>query len=250
MADQGLTSSRFPSLRAIVATTRASAIAIAALAIAGCAETPSRVEAPNAAAQPSEPALPFPEAESAWGRLHSLRFHLSVPVPDRAMWREDDRSRAELLAAQASTRSKLVVLVEPQPALVNRQRCEARARELGLVPTATLRTVEDAITVGPEAYDTRVWVAVETSKTESGPIVGHVLAFGAYVRKCLFVHVTSEIASGRDESVLSQRLALARVRMVGGITMDNFQEVPRESHDPRDQRDLRDPRENAGPDRR
>jgi hypothetical protein len=204
------------------------ALLVFAVALSACAETQPRPLGATIGARGNEPVLPFPEAEAAWGKLHSLRFHLSVPVPDPASWRADDRSRGELVALEASTKSRLVVAIEPQSSLMNRQRCEARARELGLVPAATLRTVEDTVTVGPEAYDTRVWVALETSKSENGPIVGHLFAFGAYVRKCLFVHVTSEVPSGRDESVLSQRLALARVRMVGGITMDNFQEVPRE----------------------
>ena len=208
-----------------------SLMAFGALTLAACGEAPPRVEtAPPA--RNTEPALPYPEPESAWAKLHSLRFHAGIPVPDPAHWTMDDKSRSELVAVDTSTHSKLVVLFETQGALMNRQRCEARARELGLVPSATLRTVEDAVTIGPEAFDTRVWVAIQASKGESDPIVGHVLAFGAYVKRCLFVHWTTEVPSGRDESILSQRLALARVRSVGGITLDNFQDVPREKETP------------------
>ena len=206
-------------------------IALGALTLLACGDAPPRVETAKPA-PPGETALPYPEPESAWAKLHSLRFHAGIPVPDPAHWTMDDKSRNELVAVDPSTRSKLVVLFEPQSTLMNRQRCEARARELGLVPTATLRTVEDAVTVGPEAFDTRVWVAIQAAKGESDPIVGHVLAFGAYVKRCLFVHWTTEVQSGRDESVLSQRLALARVRAVGGITLDNFQDVPREKETP------------------
>jgi hypothetical protein len=205
------------------------------LVIAGCAEAPPKIEAATIGANGGEAAMPYPEAESAWGKLHSLRFHLQIPVPDPTGWKIDDRSRAELAASQASTKSRLVVSLETEPSLMNRQRCEARARELGLVPDA-LRTVEDTVTIGPEAYDTRVLVAIEAPKSaknaENEPITGHVFAFGAYVRRCLFVHLATEIPAGRDESILSQRLALARVRLVGGITMDNFQEVPREKEEP------------------
>lgn len=198
------------------------------MSLAGCGEASPRVEAATVGGGANEPVLPFPEAESAWGTLHSLRFHVRVPIPDPSSWTMDDHSRAELLATERSTHTKLVVSLEPQPMLVNRDRCEARARELGLVPATSLRTVEDVVTVGPEAYDTRVWVALEASKSEREPIIGHLFAFGAYVKRCLFVHLTSEVPSGRDETVLSQRLALARVRMLGGLTMDNFQDVPRE----------------------
>ena len=54
------------------------------------------------------------------------------------------------------------------------------------------------------------------------------LAFGAYVRKCLFVHLTSSVASERDEATLSQRLAVARVKLVTGITIDELDTIPRE----------------------
>ena len=198
------------------------------LTLVACGDAVPRVETGAVGPKGGDLAVPYPEPESTWTKLHSLRFHAGIPVPDAQKWRMDDKSRSELVAIDPSTRSKLVVLFESQPALMNRQRCEARARELGLVPGATLRTIEDAVTVGPEAFDTRVWVAIQAAKGENDPIVGHVIAFGAYVKRCLFVHLTTEVPSGRDESVLSQRLALARIRTVGGITLDNFQDVPRE----------------------
>jgi hypothetical protein len=105
--------------------------------------------------------------------------------------------------------------------------CEARARTLGLVPERATRTIEDVVTTGPEAFDTRVRVALEARGPAGGPLVGHVLAFGAYVRKCLFVHLTTSVASEREEDTLSQRLAMARVKLVAGITIDELDTVPR-----------------------
>jgi hypothetical protein len=206
--------------------------ALAALGAAGCADTGPRVETATIGGAKVDPEPAYPEPESAWPKLHSSRFHMSVPVPDGRGWVVDDHSRPELVATHAPTHSRLVVFLENEPSLVNRQRCEARARELGLVPGGTLRTVEDAVTIGPDAYDTRVWVALEPSKNEGGPITGHLFAFGAYVRRCMIVHLTSVVGSGRDEAVLSQRLALARVRLLQGITFDNFQDVPREQEAP------------------
>jgi hypothetical protein len=211
------------------------AVSLAALALsgAGCGEPASGVQTANvgAGAPPQPPAKPFPEAESAWGAYRSLRFALTIPLPDEPTWKVDDHSRAELVAAQGSTRSGLVLLEETEPSLMNHKGCEARARARGLVPARTLRTIEDLVTVGPEAFDTRVVVAVE-SRGPDGPLEGHVFAFGAYVRKCLFVHLSTEVASPGDEAVLSQRLALGRVRTLGGIRMDALGEVPREK--PRD----------------
>jgi hypothetical protein len=199
----------------------------------GCAESQPRPETVATIGDTkNEPALPFPEPESSWPKVHSVRFHASLPLPEAREWVVDDQSRAELVATHAATRSRVVLFFETEPALMNRHRCEARARELGMVPNGALHTVEDSVTVGPEAYDTRVWVALEPSKTERGPITGHVFAFGAYVRKCLYMHFTSEIPSGQDEAILSQRLALARVRILQGITLDNMQGIPREKETP------------------
>jgi hypothetical protein len=118
-----------------------------------------------------------------------------------------------------ATRSRLVLATWNERELMNRARCEERARARGLVP-ADLETVEDSATVGPEAFDTRVWVAVRPGKTAEAPVSGHVFAFGAFIRRCLFVHFESEVPTGKDEEVLSSRLALVKVRLVGALVMD------------------------------
>jgi hypothetical protein len=42
------------------------------------------------------------------------------------------------------------------------------------------------------------------------------------------LHLTTAVPSERDEETLSQRLAVARVRMLGGIRVDELEAVPRE----------------------
>ena len=120
--------------------------------------------------------------------------------------------------------------------LVNHAKCEERARDLGIFPNEArgpeLRSIEDVVTVGPVAYDTHIRVVVEPT-SEGGPIRGHVLAAGAYVRKCLFVHVETDVPTSGAEPVLSSRLALARVRVLGGIEFDEFGGVKRQPLDPR-----------------
>jgi len=121
--------------------------------------------------------------------------------------------------------------------LVNRQKCEERARALGWVASPTLTTVEDQVTIGPEAYDSRVWVALDAAKP-GGELEGHVFLFGAFIRRCLLVHVSTRVASAKDEDVLSERLALARARIVRGLTID----PPRVMDDatvPRDKPEIR-----------
>jgi hypothetical protein len=198
-----------------------------ALTALGCAEAGPPVQTANVGRAPEAPAPAYPESPEAWGAYRSQRFALTIPLPEVSTWKVDDRDRAELVAAQLSTRSGLVLIEETAPSLMNHKTCEERARGRGLVPLRTLRTIEDTVTVGPEAFDTRIVVGVE-SRGPDGPLVGHVMAFGAYVRKCLFVHLSTEVPSTHDDATLSARLALARVRTIGGIKIDELGDVPRE----------------------
>ncbi len=174
----------------------------------------------------------FPDDDARWQRFHSKRFGVTLPFPDGRSWRIDDHSQNELVASEPSTSSTAMLAVWTETELMNRAKCEARARERRLVPEGRFTTVADEVTVSPEAYDTRVWVALAPGTNEASPLTGHLVAFGAYVRKCLFFRLTSAVPSGRDESVLSARLAAARVRMFGKITLDDFDAVARQKPAP------------------
>jgi hypothetical protein len=204
----------------------------------GCGEVAPEAPLPRSAAVAPTPEAPrYPTEDAAWGRYHSKRFQLSFPLPDGKSWRIDDHSRPSLFALHEATSSRVYLLATREDELVNRQKCEARARELGWVTQATLTTVEDEVTIGPEAYDSRIWVAVDAAKP-GGAIEGHVYLFGAFLRRCLLVHVSTKVPSAKDEDVLSERLALARARIVRGLTVD----PPRTSEDatvPRDKPDVR-----------
>ena len=160
-------------------------------------------------------------------RYHSPRFKLSVPLPDGRTWRIDDHSTGELVATHAATRSTLTLSTFAGPALMSRQSCEARARENGLFTLRDPRTVADETTVGPDAYDTRVWVALETGTSSESPLTGHAFLFGAYIRKCLFVHYATSVPSQLDEPLLTSRLATARLLILAGIRMEPFDQPPK-----------------------
>lgn len=212
------------------------ALALAfALAFACGEPPPSRTssEPPPAARRSAE----YPTDDKAWGRFHSRRFQLTVPLPDGRAWRIDDHSRPSLFAAHEATQSKLWLLATREGELVNRQKCEARARELGWVPAGPLATIQDEVTTGPEAYDSRVWVAIDAGKP-GGALEGHVYLFGGSIRRCLVVHLATRVASAAEEDVLSSRLAAASARVIRGIALD----PPRTSDDaevPRDKPDVR-----------
>jgi hypothetical protein len=202
-------------------------LGIVGLVGGGCGGGEPGVQTANISRTVVPPARPFPEAAEAWGAYRSVRFRLSIPLPEAPSWKVDDKRHPELLATESSSRSTLTVMTEIEPSLVNHQACEARARTLGLVSDAALQTVEDTITVGPEAYDTRIRVGVEKGVGPDKRLVGHVFAFGAYVTKCLFFHLATGVSSEEDEETLSQRLAVARIRILGGIKVSELGSVPR-----------------------
>jgi hypothetical protein len=130
-----------------------------------------------------------------------------------------------------------VVVTTNEEDLMNRQRCETRARDLGYVPKTELTTVEDAVTVGPDAYDSRVWVALDAGRP-GGAVDGHVFLFGAFLRRCLIVHVTTTVPSAKDEDILSSRLAIARARIIRGMTLDPMRTTD-DATVPRDRPEIR-----------
>ena len=197
------------------------------LGIAGCGEPPTPVVAPTRPESSAKPEPASPEfAESTWGKFHSERFQLTLPLPDGKRWKIDDHTQRELVAKHAGTSSVVTVYTSFERELVNHQACEDRARDAGLVPKE-LRTVESVVTVGPEAFDSRIWVAIDGGKdggTGGGKnqkgLTGHVFLFGANIRKCLFVHLETTVATPEEEPKLSARLASARVRMLGELKID------------------------------
>ena len=205
--------------------------------LASCGDAPVAPPPRTSSDVPAPSAPRYPTDDASWGRYHSKRFLLSFPLPDGKAWRIDDHSRPSLLALHEATSSRVTVLATQEDELVNRQKCEARARELGWVTSKTLTTVEDEVTVGPEAYDSRIWVALDAAKP-GGELEGHVYLFGAFIRRCLLVHLSTKVPSAKDVDVLSERLALARARIVRGLTID----PPRTTDEatvPRDKADIR-----------
>jgi len=116
--------------------------------------------------------------------------------------------------------------------LVNRQRCEERARNIGWVPSSTLTTVEDEAKVGPGRLRFPVWVAIEVRQVGRRS-EGTVQRRGEGQRargSCVPVRrVHSQLlarashdrgAVAKDEAVLASRLAVASARIVQGISLD------------------------------
>lgn len=195
------------------------ALGIAAGALGGCARATS--EPTTATPTPAKKEADAFEARGGprGGVFHSKRFRLSLPLPDGRAWRIDDHSRPYLFAIHEASRSRLSLIGTHEAALMNRERCEIRAKELGFVPDAPLSTVDDETSIVGGTYDARIRVAMGVDG-RTGGLEGHVFLFGAFLRQCLLVHVETSVPSPGEEATLAARLAEARARIVRGIALD------------------------------
>jgi hypothetical protein len=173
-------------------------------------------------------ATTFPEEPVPLPRYHSARLSLSLALPEGRAWRIDDHSQPELVATHAPTHSKVIVAVFRTDELVGRAQCEALSRARKLVPTGDLRTLEDEVTFVQQTFDTRVWVAVQPGGAPDRSLVGYVMAFGGFLRKCFAFVFSTQVDGASDEAILSSRIAFARGRILGGLELDAFDAVPRD----------------------
>jgi hypothetical protein len=205
--------------------------AVLTLAAFAVAATACGEPAPPAAAAPASAGVPpivpeYPTDDASWGKFHSKRFQLSVPLPDGRGWKIDDHGHPELVAVHPPTSSTVTLVTTQEEELMNRTRCEARARSMGWLSRPHgkedgegLTTVDDQVQTGPDTYDSRVWVTIDAGRPD-GALEGHVFLFGASVRRCLLVHVSTRVPSAKNEGVLASRLAIASARIVNGIRID------------------------------
>jgi hypothetical protein len=204
---------------------RCVATAALSLAVTSCAAPAP----PPAQGPPSNPAAgSFPDDPRPLPRFHSRRLALSLPLPDGRAWRIDDHSQPELVATHAATRSRVLVAVFHTDDLVGRTQCEALARDRKIVPVGAMQTLEEETGLTQQTFDTRTVVAVAPGSTPDQPLVGHVMAFGGFLRKCFVFDFSTEVDGAADEPVLSARLAFARARVLGGLELDPMGAVHRE----------------------
>ncbi len=192
----------------------------AVVVVAACGGPPAATTLQPSSSSSTSAATPPTTDASGWGTFHSRRFALTLPLPDGKTWKIDDHRAPELVATHEPTSSRVQVLATQEEQLMNRQRCEERASKLGwLGSTTRFTTLEDEVHVGPDHYDSRVWVALDPG-APSGRVEGHVFLFGAFLRRCLLVHYATSVASAKEEQQIASRLAIASARIVKGITID------------------------------
>lgn len=163
--------------------------------------------------------------DARWGHFHSVRHALTVPLPDGHTWKIDDHTRYELVAVHPPTNSRVSIrLIQDAGDLMNRMKCEQKALDEKFVKDLRVSVVEEQEGIDKNAWDVHVLVAVEKTPTE---LVGHVTSFASFIRKCLWFHFETHIKDG-GEIELSDRLALARTKVLGDLALDMFGNVPRQ----------------------
>ena len=155
------------------------------------------------------------------GRFHSVRFSLSLPLPDGARWRIDDHRSGLLRATHAPSRSKVELVLWHEDELMNHEKCEARARDKGFGERAGDEVDHEVAAVPTPDWDAFIWLGTE-GDDRSAVMTAHLFTFAASIRKCFYFHFSTEAA--RD--VISDRLAYARLRILRDIRPDTF-DVPR-----------------------
>jgi hypothetical protein len=192
------------------------------LAACGGEEPAKHPDAPvDLNVKPAKPPA-YTTDDAQWGKFHSKRFNLTVSLPDGKTWKIDDHTTPDMLATHAATQSRFSARTTIEEGLMNRQRCEERARKLGLLPDDADKrysTIDDQVWTTPDAWDARLWVAIETGQP-GGAVVGHVYEFASFVRRCLIVHLTTSVASGKEEQTLATRLVVAEEKIVKHLEVD------------------------------
>lgn len=167
---------------------------------------------------PEAPEPPAFTAGSHMAHFHSTRFGVSVPLPDGKSWRIDDHKAPVMRATHEATRSMVELAVWREDELVNRAKCEQRAYEKGFAKEPAGEEVSTEVASFPPGFDTGIWIGADHDATS---ITGQLVAFGAFVHKCLYFRFETK-ADLKDADVVSDRLAFVRLRVFGGLALDTF----------------------------
>jgi hypothetical protein len=205
-------------------------VALLVLAGVGCTPEPAPVTLPPVRPPPLAPPPASDLSGGKWGEFHSLRFDVSLPLPDGTGWRIDDRSTPWLRSLHKESASTLLVRTWHEGDVVNRDRCEERARSWAKLPAREGADIvrKEPIDV-PPGFDTVVELGVLPTKP-GAPLDAFALAFGGWAHRC-FAYVYTTTASGPDaERVIGSRLAVMVDGSLGKLRLESDLDphIPRE----------------------
>ena len=169
--------------------------------------SPAPAPRPLPAAAPSASAFAEPSTgweHGAWGRFHSLRHDVWLPLPDGRGWAIDDHKGEWLVATHAASTSVLRLRSLHEDHAQSHAKCEASARakdpSLPREDQGRVIATTDDVLPGWDAH------AVALIIPRQGAVEGHVTVFAANVRRCLVVHFATRSSARDAEAVVGVRL--------------------------------------------
>ncbi len=201
----------------------APALVLVIVALAGCGPRE------GTGLGPIGPSLPNREVfarERTLPRYHSKRFLLTLALPDGKGWLIDDHTQQRLVAVHPRTESRLELESFDLGDLASRQKCRDAGLSRLKINPRNHSTIEQTVSIGPEAYDTELRSTLETDRTKQ-QVRAHFFAFAGFLRRCLVVHA---VTNGQPETLetLSDRLVTFRTQVWGHLEVDDFLAQPRE----------------------
>lgn len=175
------------------------------------------------------PTAPPPSASVAkpelgpLGVFPSKRFGVELPLPNDEPWTIDDTTTPWLTASQAG-HSTVLLRVWPSENRMNRDKCEAQARDRRELPVRAETELLDLFELDvPQGFDTVA--EVRLAPGSSGELFGFVLAFGGAGRRCFaYVYATSDASPARDR-VIADRLAITMERSLRKLRFSRDMDV-------------------------
>lgn len=193
--------------------------ALAACTLAACESAPPKVPP-----RPSATPAPTIDAVPSVAVFDSLRFGASIAFPAGDPWKVDDTTTPWLTATQAA-HSTLLLRLWPSENRMNRDKCEAQAREKRDLPRrdeTELLEVFDLAT--PPGFDTQVEVRLTTGA--DGTLFGIVLGFGGSGRRCFALTYVTQDRSPAKDRVVADRLAVLLERSVKTLRFSRDTDAP------------------------
>ncbi len=157
------------------------------------------------------------------GIFPSKRFGVELPLPNDEPWSIDDRTTPWLTASQGD-HSTVLLRLWPSENRMNRDKCEAQARDKRTLPLREGSELLDIFeAVEPAGFDTIAEVRV--APQPDGRLFGFVLAFGGSGRRCFaYVFATSDRSPSKDR-VIADRLAITMERSFRKLRFSRDTEV-------------------------
>jgi hypothetical protein len=166
-----------------------------------------------------------------WGKFHSKRFGLWLPLPNGSTWKINDHRTSWLEAIHEPSASVLRLRMYLLPKLVSVNECAAMVREQNPSLPAERREWVLAHKRGsiPPGFQGRGVVLVQPSEKEPGVVLGHYVLFGVAARKCFALHFQTTAAGSNAERLLGDRLGDVAELLTPRIQVDEIVDVPRKN---------------------